>query len=199
MADELFARTLHAITDVQRRSADAAGQLVERLIASVDGDGDRDATSERDGTPTGTDDAIAGMTRLWRDSITTLASALTGGTDTGARIDVAATAPPAAVVVTLDAASGTGSTEVWLHNPSALGFDKLRLHCAPAVAHDGSVLDAAVATDPDGFDLPARSSRGVLVSIDAPDATPGVYRSLLLVDGLAEQWLPLEVVVPERA
>jgi len=198
MAEELFARTLHAITDVQRRSADAAGQLVERLIASVDGR-DRPATDD-DGRPTDTDDAIAGMTRLWRDSITSLASAFTGGgAAPGARIDVAAPAPPAPVTVTLDASSGAGSTEVWLHNPSADGIDKLRVHCGAALAHDGSLLDAAIVADPDGFDLPARSSRGVVVSIDAPDAAPGVYRTLLLVDGLAGQWLPLEIVVPERA
>ena len=197
MAEELFARTLHAITDVQRRSADAAGQLVERLIASVDG---RERSPEDgEGGRTDTDDAIAGMTRLWRDSITSLASAFTGGGDAGARIDVAAPAPPASVTVTLDASSGAGSTEVWLHNPSAEAIDKLRVHCGAALAHDGSLLDAAIAADPDGFDLPARSSRGVVVSIDAPDAAPGVYRTLLLVDGLAGQWLPLEIVVPERA
>ena len=198
MAEELFARTLHAITDVQRRSADAAGQLVERLIASVDG---RERTADGgEAGRTDTDDAIAGMTRLWRDSITNLATAFTGGgAAAAARIDVAAPAPPASVTVTLDAASGAGSTEVWLHNPSADGIDKLRVHCGAALAHDGSSLDAVIAADPDGFALPARSSRGVIVSIDAPDAAPGVYRTLLLVDGLAGQWLPLEIVVPERA
>ena len=195
MADELFARTMHAITDVQRRSADAAGQLVERLIASVDGNGRSHSTGDG---PTDTDEAIAGMTRLWRDSITNLAAAFSGGGTAGARLDVGAAAPPAPVTVTLDATSGAGTTEVWLHNPGPDAFDKLRLHCGPALAHDGLVLDAAVSTEPDSFDLPARSSRGVVVSVDAPDAAAGVYRTLLLVDGLPGQWLPVEIVVPER-
>src|SRR5690348_15696265 len=140
MAEELFARTLHAITDVQRRSADAAGELVERLIATVDGSAR--PTGGDDGPRAATDDAIAGMTRLWRDSITTMAAAFTGGGDGATHtIDLDAPAPAASVTVTLDAASGAGSAEVWLHNPGGAEFDKLRLHCAAAVAHDGSVLD----------------------------------------------------------
>ena len=197
MADEVFARAIEAMTDVQRRSADAAGKLVERLIANVDGSASHEAG---DATPRAstTDDAIAGMTRLWRESLSSLAGAMGGGVETH-RVEVNAPGPPASLRIDVDATGQSGSTEVWLHNPSADAFDKLRLHCGPALAHDGSVFAGDVSLDPDAFDLPARASRGVVISVDATGTDPGIYRTTVLVEGLADQWLPLEIVVPDTA
>jgi hypothetical protein len=198
MADETFARAMDAMTDIQRRSAEAASALVERLVSSVDGhrvDAEADVDTTR--PPTGAEDALAGMTKLWRESITSLASALSGGSaDGAARIDVSAGAKPTALRVMLDEAM-TGSVEVWLHNPSGEAFDKLRVHCGAPQAHDGTILDAdALIVEPDAFDLPARSSRGVTITVEADGVRAGVYRTLVHVDGLPDQWLPLEIVVP---
>jgi hypothetical protein len=46
--------------------------------------------------------------------------------------------------------------------------------------------------DPEPVPMPARSSRGAVVTIQVADnAAPGVYRGTLLVDGYPELWLPL--------
>ena len=197
MADEIFARAIDAMTDVQRRSVEAASALVERLVATVDGNHDDAAYDpQRDDAPSATDDAIAGFARLWRESITNLA-AVVPGAGAAPALDVSTSGPPPSLRVTLDAASRRGTTELWLHNPSADAFDKLRVHCGTPQAPDGTTLGAlAVTAEPHSFDLPARSSRGVQLSVDAADARPGVYRAIVLVDGVADQWMPIEIVVP---
>ncbi len=202
MSDDVVARAIDAMTDVQRRSAAAASALVERLVSSVDGRHVDDEASDGGDArpPTDAEDALAGMAKLWRESITSLATALSGSpaAPATARIDVTGGVTPSPLRVELDADSATGTIEVWLHNPSPDAFDKLRVHCGAPVAHDGSTIDAdALVAEPDAFDLPARSSRGVEIAIEAPDARPGIYRTLVLVDGLPDQWLPLEIVVPE--
>lgn len=188
--------------DVQRRSVEAASALVERLVASVDGDaGPRDGAGEEgQERPSVTDDALAGFARLWRDSVSSLAAALPGSAGGAAApyIDVSAPGVPPSLRVTLHAESRTGTADVWLHNPSGDAIDKLRVHCGPLQSHDGTVLaPMSVTAEPDGFDLPARSSRGVQLTVDVGDARPGTYRAIVLVEGLPEQWMPLEVIVPE--
>ncbi len=191
MADE-FARAIGAMADVQRRSVEAAGALVERLVASVDGH----HAEPSDAAPSEADDGLAGFAKLWRDSMTSLASAVNGGR--APHIDVAAIGTSTPIAITVDATTMTASTEVWIHNPTNAGLDKLRVHCGAPQAHDGATLDAlSFIADPDAFDLPARSSRGVEITVCAPDASPGVYRTLLLVEGLPDQWLPIEIRVPE--
>ncbi|MEY2399141.1 MAG: hypothetical protein QOJ00_2315 [Actinomycetota bacterium] len=202
MADEVFARAIDAMTDVQRRSIEAAGALVDRLIATVDGtassappDGDADAG----GAAPDANDAIAGFARLWRDSISSLAGVVPGVAGAPS-LDVSAGGPPPSLRVVLDATTRRGSTELWVHNPSAEAFDKLRVHCGAAHAADGTTLGAmAVTAEPHSFDLPARASRGVVLSVDAADARAGVYRAIVLVDGVADQWMPIEIVVPDTA
>ncbi len=198
MADEIFARAIDAMGDVQRRSIEAASALVERLIATVDGNHDDASGDQRDGAaPSAADDAMAAFARLWRDSVTNLAGVVPGPGSTAA-LDVSASGPPPSLRVTLDATTRRGTTELWLHNPSANAFDKLRVHCGVPQAPDGTTLGAlAVTADPHSFDLPARSSRGVQLAADAAEARPGVYRAIVLVDGVAEQWMPIEIVVPE--
>ena len=145
--------------------------------------------------PIADDDGLTSMAKLWRDSITSLASAVNGARSP--HIDVAAVASSAPIALSLDAESLSATTEVWIHNPTAEALDKLRVHCGAPRSHDGSTLDAlSFIADPDSFDLPARSSRGVQIAVCAPDAAPGVYRALLLVEGLADQWLPIEIRVP---
>ena len=53
---------------------------------------------------------------------------------------------------------------------------------------------ASVRFDPPVVDLPARSSRGVDVSVDA-DLPAGTYRGVVLAAGIPDAWLPVEVVV----
>lgn len=97
-------------------------------------------------------------------------------------------------------ASG-GSAEVWLHNGTAEPVTGLRLHSGDLRAHDGSTLPgSAVRFDPPALEeLPARSSRGVVVVADVADEVPGgVYRGVLLVAGAPDVWLPIVVTVADR-
>lgn len=190
--DDSITRAIDAMTDVQRRSVQAAAALVERLVATVDGHEDTQTDAS---TPTANDDDLAAFARLWRESMTSFAAAMTGDANAAPHLDVSAAAPPSPLRVQLDEA-GEGALEVWMHNPTGDALDKLRVHCTEPRAHDGGTLDAAITAEPDAFDLPARSSRGVRIAVSAPGAQHGVYRGLVLVDGLPEQWLPLEIVVP---
>lgn len=199
MAEEVFERAIHAMTDVQRRSVEAASALVERLVNSVDGNRVPSGDTDQAEPATATDDALAGFARLWRDSIASLAGILPGTGQAGAPyLDISGNGPRPTLHVTLDATNLTGTTEVWLHNPSDNATDKLRVHCGALQSHDGATLPAiGVAVEPDAFDLPARSSRGVQLSVDGHGAQPGTYRGLVMVEGLPDQWLPLEVQIQD--
>jgi hypothetical protein len=84
---------------------------------------------------------------------------------------------------------------VWLHNGSGAAYSDVGLHCGDLRASDRTVLPAAsVRFDPSVVDLPARSSRGVVVSVDA-DVPSGTYRGVVLAAGVPDAWLPIEVVV----
>jgi hypothetical protein len=90
------------------------------------------------------------------------------------------------------------TTEVWLHNGTHAARHDLRLHCGELRSAAGAVLPAGLAFDPEVVaELPARSSRGVTVGV-APwegSVEPGTYRSIVMVTGLADVWLPVTVVV----
>jgi hypothetical protein len=94
-----------------------------------------------------------------------------------------------------DGGTDRAAAEVWLHNGSAADYSEVALHCGDLRASDGAVLSAAsVRFDPSVVDLPARSSRGVAVSVSA-DVPPGTYRGVVLAAGVPDAWLPIEVVM----
>ena len=103
------------------------------------------------------------------------------------RLDLEATSP------------GAATTEVWLHNRSAEGLGEIRLRCSDLLAHDGSVIrSGAITFSPGAIPMPARSSRGIDMTIEVPQGVePGVYRGTLLVEGRPELWL--SVVLTLRA
>jgi len=59
MADEVFERALHAMSDVQRRSVEAASALVERLVNNVDGHRATERDDEGTDPPSANDDVLA--------------------------------------------------------------------------------------------------------------------------------------------
>ena len=92
----------------------------------------------------------------------------------------------------------TGTAEVWLHNGTAEARSGLQLHSGDLRTHDGRTLPpSSLRFDPPSLDeLPARSSRGVVVVADVADPVPdGVYRGVLLVAGAPDVWLPIAVAV----
>jgi hypothetical protein len=216
---------VQALVDVQRRGLLAAGDLVDRLTRSVDGDGDEvdgqrqqppasAAGSRIEGGPPPAVGATEDLVRLWvavvRSGLDAFGQLLTSGAGArakggvgGATVDLASRV--SAGVVRLDVVSRGPSpdgcrvadpgVEVWLHNGSDQAYTDLALHCGDLRASDGGALPAtAVRFDPLVFDLPARSSRGIVVSADA-DVPPAIYRGVILTTGAPDVWLPIEVVV----
>jgi hypothetical protein len=223
---------VQALVDVQRRGLLAASDLVDRLVGSVDGDsaGVGDVPAAASPGAGGDAQPAAGATedlvRLWVDMVRLGLDAF-GGLLTpeatgpsrgpgGATVDVATARSTDVVRLTVGrgaAADGEADVEagveVWLHNGSGQAYTGLLPHCGDLRTSDGGVLPAAaVGFDPPVVDLPARSSRGVVVTVTSSangsgdvsaggrvGAPPGTYRGVILVGGLPEVWLPVEVAV----
>lgn len=208
-ASRLDAATrVRALVDVQRRGLLAASELVDRLIRSVDGD-DIAAPGGRRAAPPAlgpTEELVqlwVDVVRLGLDTFAPFLTPVVEGRAGGATVDLATGASTGVVrldIVRLDPSSHAGradrsGVEVWLHNGSGRAYADLRLHCGDLRASDGAVLPAtAVRFDPASVALAARSSRGVVVSVDA-DVPAGTYRGVILAAGVADVWLPVEVAV----
>ena len=229
------AANARALGEIQRRGLRAAGELVDRLIGAVDGDGRENPAAAVDGVD-GSDGSerkaagspggsVAGsppadLLQLWMDVFQRGLQAMAAMARSDG-VDVAGGGP----IATADVGRGTvrrrrhhrgrraigegpagsdgqpgrtGSAEVWLHNGTADARPGLRLHTGDLRTHDGSTLpDSALWFDPPSLDeLPARSSRGVVVVADVADGLPdGVYRGVLLVAGAPDVWLPIVVTL----
>ncbi|MGB6514361.1 MAG: hypothetical protein WBF57_15505, partial [Mycobacterium sp.] len=106
--------------------------------------------------------------------------------------------PDAKRAVNLEApVGGSANSEVWLHNRGPDDRGDVRLRCSDLLSHEGKVIGAdAVRIDTAVVPMPARSSRGVAVTIDiAPEIRPGVYRGTLLATGHPDLWLPVMLTV----
>jgi hypothetical protein len=202
LVDRLVGDDNAAATSANEGERDAADR------AHRDGLGGSGARAEPAGAP-----ATAQLFQLWvdlfrqgvqavSDATVTPAAPTSAKSPRGATVDLGAGLTTGTVRIDAPGGGrdGGGSTEaeVWLHNGTAEPRADVSLHCGDLRAHDGSLLPAsAVRFDPDRVDdLPARSSRGVVVSavLDA-EWPPGVYRGLILATGAPDVWLPLEVVV----
>jgi hypothetical protein len=218
------AKGVQALADVQRRGLLAASELAERLVRSVDGDGEGAGRAAHDDTaadrsashretpmapPAG--GPVDDLVRLWAEVVRLgletfgpfLRPGVPGRPDSGSAVatldvDTATSTGVVRVVVSAtplpDADTDHADAEIWLHNGRAKAYSDVALHCGDLRASDGAVLPAAsVRFDPAVTDLPARSSRGVVVSVHA-DLPPGTYRGVVLAAGVPDAWLPIEVV-----
>lgn len=214
-----------ALVEVERRGLLAANELVDRLVRSVDGGHDDGAGPPRTdaGTAPSRRDSAGpprlgpadDLMRLWvevvRLGIDAFGHLLTPAgphrPDHGGHVATVDTSGAATGVVRIilappepSSTDGTDrpSAEVWLHNGSHAPCSGVALHCGDLRAADGAVLPAAsMRFEPPLVDLPARSSRGVEVSVDGV-VPSGTYRGVVLAAGIPDAWLPLEVVVTDR-
>lgn len=93
--------------------------------------------------------------------------------------------------------AGRATAEVWLHNRSPDDLGDVVLRCSDLLGHDGDIVEAAAMRfDPKVVPMPARSSRGVVISVAlTPRVRPGVYRGTLLAGGNPDMWLPVVLTV----
>jgi hypothetical protein len=230
------AANARALGEIQRRGLRAAGELVDRLIGAVDGDGRESPAAAVDGSD-GSDgselraagspgESVAGsppadLLQLWMDVFQRGLQAMAamarpdGAHVAGGRPIATADVGRGTVTGVVDITVGgersgegpagsdgqpgrMGSAEVWLHNGTADARPGLRLHTGDLRTHDGNTLpDSSLRFDPPSLDeLPARSSRGVVVVADVADGLPdGVYRGVVLVAGAPDVWLPIVVTL----
>jgi hypothetical protein len=191
-----------AIAEIQRRSLDAASALVDRLVAVVDGARDGDQPGEDEDVPSGgrpperSGELMDTWAMLLRESVSSL-SAAGERREPLAAFDVGAEDRRPPVVVSADPTTGVGSIEVWVHNPTADEVLDLRLDLGAPRSSEGKELSTgAVSFDPAAFGLPARSSRGITLRVDAAGGAAGTYRAVLQVDGLEGPWLAVEIRIP---
>jgi hypothetical protein len=92
---------------------------------------------------------------------------------------------------------GSANSEVWLHNRGPDDRGDVRLRCSDLLSHEGKMIGAdAVRMDNAAVAMPARSSRGVAITVDiAPEVAPGIYRGTLLAGGHPDLWLPVILTV----
>lgn len=189
------------LTDIALRGLEAARLLVDRFVGAVDATPDPDGAtgSQRDCVASST--GVDGLSQVWADLLRTTADAWTGvATGEGGpspselRVGVAG-----GTVLPLSTAPGeVGSVELWLHNPTTAAVDEVRIVAPPLRSTSGSEIpESAVHVDPAELaSVPARSSRGITISVTVPDDAPmGRYRGVVLVDGLPDVWALLDVRV----
>jgi hypothetical protein len=114
-------------------------------------------------------------------------------------VDVTGAAAPAIWRLLVD---DTGEllepAELWLRNPSADAVGPLRIDVADLRTVDGGSLPArCLRFDPEVMsELPARSARGVVVTLVVPvPLETGTYRGVLQIEGAPDVCLTLEAVV----
>jgi hypothetical protein len=212
---------VRALADVQRRGLFAAGELVDRLVRLVDGDAG--ASVRRDEGPRATAESSASarsaphpasvdevvelwleLVRLGADVIRQFARPAARDLGHGATVDVGSRSTAERVHLVAGRgrnATGTGPTaEIWLHNGTERDQVGIGLRSSDLTAHDGTTLPASsVEFRPTNVDLPARSSRGVGITVAVGDTPPATYRGIILATNLPEVWLPLEVQVDAHA
>lgn len=181
---------MRAMADIQAEGLRAAGELLDRVLER-----DRDTPPPPEPSAQG---EYAALIDAWAMLLQRFAGGLAapvGEQPATVAIDSATVGPP--VRIELDGGESTVA-EIWLHNGKGAPAGPLALRCGPLSAADGSELDGtAVQFEPREVEqLPARSSRGVLVSLRPGERVrPGTYRGTIQADGAPALWLPLEVAV----
>lgn len=200
-----------ALGDVQARGLRAAGELVERLVRSVDGERAAEGAAPADGgaepgaAPTGDASRLLevwiDLLRRTADSFGRLTDRPAGGpaAHAGAAVDVGTGAATGRVRLVVSPTGEGPPAELWVHNGTAVDLGPIGLHAGELRSTAGDRVDAVVTFDPAQLhDVPARSSRGIAVGL-AADGTlpPGTHRALVQVAGAPDLCLAIEVVVED--
>lgn len=187
-----------ALGEVQAQALRAAGDIVDRLVRVVDDRPAWEPSSDADRSADGRSGEAGRLIDAWVEVLARVGRAFAtprpGEGTSRVELDLA---DGGSAVVRITAGSGEPSAEVWLVNSGPEPLGPVTLVPAPLVAAGGTRYDSEPTVDPARIDeLPARSSRGVVVSVGPPEtAVPGTYRGLLQVAGAPAAFVVLEVLV----
>jgi len=198
------AANARALSAIQAEGFRAASRVVDRFaqIAGNVSGGPRQPTGAgavKAATPLtpGLDPDVDLVITTWWTVVGQMFRAMRGETgsveETSVNVDVATDAAVGAVQL------GPGETvEIWLHNSGSDDSTDTVLRCSDLLAHDGAVIvSTAVVFTPAVVPLPARSSRGIGIRVEAgDDVKPGSYRGTILLSDHPDVWLPIVVDVP---
>jgi hypothetical protein len=197
------AANARALSAIQAEGFRAASRIVNRFVRAAKPEADAPGPDEDIGDRGAAGDGIQEFERLtrawWSMAGQFLLRSLPATAKAGSEsVSLDVSGPGTGRGVNLDVAVGeSASTEVWLHNRGPDDRGDVRLHASDLLGHDGSVISAAaVRIDTEVVPMPARSSRGLLVTVDvAPEVRPGVYRGTVLASGNPDLWLPVTLTV----
>jgi hypothetical protein len=199
------AANARALSAIQAEGFRAASRIVNQFVRAVEPKAEASepnldtVTGDRSAPVDGIQE-FERLTRAWWSMAGQfLLRSLPATAQTGSEpvsLDVGGSGTP--LGVNFDVAVGeSASSEIWLHNRGSDDRGNVRLLASNLLSHDGSVISAsALAIDTEVVPMPARSSRGVLVTVDvAPEVRPGVYRGTLLASGNPDLWLAVTLTV----
>jgi hypothetical protein len=205
------AANARALSAIQAEGFRAASRIVDQFVRAVGSNTNGEAAAAPADSTNGNaavngDGAVDGiqdlerLTRAWWSMVGQflLRSMPPTATADSEAVSLDVNNPDAKRVLNLEASvGGSANSEVWLHNRGPEDRGDVRLQCSDLLSHEGKVIGAdAVHMDAAVLPMPARSSRGVTVTIDiAPEVGPGVYRGTLLASGHPDLWLPVVLTV----
>ena len=204
------AANARALSAIQAEGFRAASRIVDQFVRAVGSSPNGEATAAPADSSNGNagvnaNGAVDGiqeierLTRAWWSMVGQFLLRSMPLTSTGSdSVSLDVNNPDAKPAVNLEApVGGSANCEVWLHNRGPDDRGDVRLQCSDLLSHEGKVIGAdAVHMDTAVVPMPARSSRGVAVTVDiAPEVGPGVYRGTLLASGHPDLWLPVMLTV----
>lgn len=198
------AANARALNAIQSEGFRAASQIVDRFIRIVTPetapDGAASPTPPGESGSAGRVSDLETLTRSWWSMAGRMllqSAPRPGGSVSGQSTFELSTEEAVGGISLADDGSGSATAEVWVHNRSADDLGEAALRCSALMSASGHEIPSqTIGFDPESVPMPARSSRGVLMTVPVSQGLPpGPYRGTLLVDGHPELWLPVVLTV----
>jgi len=203
------AANARALGDVQRRGLEAARELVERVASTLNPPGgDPVARPSPARSTNGQNPVVGDLVQGWWEVAGRVLTELAGTPDPPpgrpapegrAEVDVNSGDRPAVWRIQAEPdGSLIGSGELWLRNPQPSPVGPLRLGVGDLRTPAGTLISSGcVVFEPaEAAELPARSARGFVVSLDVENPLePGAYRGVVQAEGAPRLWVPVELTV----
>jgi len=194
---------------------EAARELVERVASTVNHSGDEPGPTHSNGATgprNGQSPPVGDFVQDWWEAAARVLTELAGGpgptggpTSSGSstEVDVHGTSRgPVWQVQTDSNGRLMAPSELWLRNAQPCPVGPLRLSAGDLRAPDGTIVSSRCLRfdPPEAAGLPARSARGVVVTlcVEKP-LEPGTYRGVVQAEGAPNLWITLELTVQSES